>query len=174
LEAARFKAEKVVTRLLRDHEAWGQVSGEGRPREKAPDTRVEPRGRGEASNPAEKALPVRFESLRLGRNDAGAGEPEDGRPRSSKGIQEGRHATSTPTGSDREQRLKEGPEEISGIRGCTCPLLHREERCLPDGPALGGCIPAPRNPQRTSMTATLRGIGGGKLKGDPALPDRKG
>ncbi len=26
LEAARFEAEKVVTRLIRDHEAWGQVS----------------------------------------------------------------------------------------------------------------------------------------------------
>jgi hypothetical protein len=44
LEAARFEAEKVVRRLLRDHEAWGQVSREGRPKEKAPDTRVEPRG----------------------------------------------------------------------------------------------------------------------------------
>ncbi len=85
LEAARFEAEKVVTRLLRDHEAWGQVSHEGRPREKAPDTRMEPRSHGEVGNPAEKALPVRFESLRLGRNDAGAGEPEEDRPKSSKG-----------------------------------------------------------------------------------------
>jgi hypothetical protein len=41
LEAARFEAEKVVTRLLRDHEAWGQVSREGRPKEKLPDTRAE-------------------------------------------------------------------------------------------------------------------------------------
>ncbi len=118
-EAARFEAEKVVTRLLRDHEAWGQVSREGRPREKAPDTRMEPRSRGEAGNPAEKALAVRFESLRLGRIDAG--EPEEDRPRSSKGSQEGRHTTSTPAGSDREQRLKEGPEEISGIRGMHLP-----------------------------------------------------
>ncbi len=32
------------------------------------------------------------------------------------GLQEeGRHATSTPTGLDREQRLKEGLEEVSGI-----------------------------------------------------------
>jgi hypothetical protein len=77
LEAARFEAEKVVTRLLRDHEAWGQVSREGRPREKAPDSGVETRGRGEASHPAEKTLPVPFESLRLGRNDAGAGKPEE-------------------------------------------------------------------------------------------------
>jgi hypothetical protein len=73
LEAARFEAKKVVTRLLRDHEAWGQVSREGRPKEKAPDTRVELRSRRENDNPAEKALPVRFESLRLERNDAGAG-----------------------------------------------------------------------------------------------------
>ncbi len=34
-EAARFEAEKVVTRLLRDHEAWGQVSREGRQRGRA-------------------------------------------------------------------------------------------------------------------------------------------
>ncbi len=121
LEAARFEAEKVVTRLLRDHEAWGQVSREGRPKEKAPDTRVEPRSRRESDNPAERALLVRFGSLRLERNDAGAGEPEEDRPRSSKSIWEGRHATSTPTGSDREQRLKEGPEEISGIRGAHLP-----------------------------------------------------
>jgi hypothetical protein len=73
LEAARFEAKKVVTRLLRDHEAWGQVSHEGRPKEKAPDIRMEPRSRREADNPAEKALPVRFENLRLERNDAGAG-----------------------------------------------------------------------------------------------------
>ncbi len=26
LEAARYEAEKVVTRLLRDHDAWGHVS----------------------------------------------------------------------------------------------------------------------------------------------------
>jgi hypothetical protein len=62
LEAARFEAEKVVTRLLRDHEAWGQVSREGRPKEKAPDTRTELRSRRDNDNPAEKALPVRFES----------------------------------------------------------------------------------------------------------------
>ncbi len=29
LEAARYEAERVVTRLLRDHDAWGQVSREG-------------------------------------------------------------------------------------------------------------------------------------------------
>jgi hypothetical protein len=73
LEAARFEAKKVVTRLLRDHEAWGQVSHEGRPKEKAPDTRVEPRSRKETDNPAEKALPVRFESLRLERTTQARG-----------------------------------------------------------------------------------------------------
>ena len=82
---------------------------------------MEPRSSGEVGDPAEKALPVRFESMRLGRNDAGAGEPEEDRPRSSKGVQEGRHATSTPAGSDTEQRLREGPEEISGIRGVHLP-----------------------------------------------------
>ncbi len=82
---------------------------------------MEPRSRRETDNPAEKTLPVRFENLRLERNDAGAGGPEEDRSRSSKGIREGRHATSTPTGSDREQRLKEGPEEICGIRGAHLP-----------------------------------------------------
>jgi hypothetical protein len=73
LEAARLEAEKVVTRLLRDHEAWGQVSREGRPKEKAPDARMEPRGRGEAENPTLGIQLVRFGSLRPERNDAGAG-----------------------------------------------------------------------------------------------------
>jgi hypothetical protein len=77
LEATRFEAEKVVKRLLRDHEAWGQVSREGRPKEKAPDTRAELRSRRENDNPTEKALPVRFGSLWLERNDAGPGEPEE-------------------------------------------------------------------------------------------------
>jgi hypothetical protein len=49
------------------------------------------------------------------------GEPEDNRPRSSQSTREGRHTTSTPTGSDREQRLKEGLEEVSGIRGARLP-----------------------------------------------------
>jgi hypothetical protein len=121
LEAARFEAEMAVTRLLRDHEAWGQVSREGRPKEKAPDTRMEPRGRGEADNPVTGAQLVRFGSLRSERNDAGAGEPEEDRPRSSRSTREGRYATSTPTCSDREQRLKEGLEEVSGIRGAHLP-----------------------------------------------------
>jgi hypothetical protein len=96
LEAARYEAEKVVTRLLRDHKAWGQVSREGRPKEKKPDTRIEPRSRREVGDPAEKVLPVRFESLRLGRNDADAGELEEDRPRPSRGVQEEKHTTSTP------------------------------------------------------------------------------
>jgi hypothetical protein len=108
-------------RLLRDHEAWGQVSREGRPKEKVPDTRMEPRSRKEADNPATNALLVRFGSLQLERNNAGTGEPEEDRSRSSKSTREGRHTTSTPAGSDREQRLKEGPEEISGILGAHLP-----------------------------------------------------
>ncbi len=80
LEAARFEAEKVVTRLLRDHEAWGQVSRESRPKENAPVTRVEPRVRREADDPATSAQLIRFGSLRPDRNDAGVGEPEEDRP----------------------------------------------------------------------------------------------
>ncbi len=121
LEAARYEAEKVVTRL-RDHDAWGQVSREGRAREKVPETRAELRNRRDNDDPAEKALPVRFEILRLERNSVGAGELEEDRPRPSRGVQEERHTTSTPAGSDREQRRKGSPEEISGIRGVHLPL----------------------------------------------------
>jgi hypothetical protein len=97
------------------------VSRGSRPKEKAPDTRAEPRDRGEAGNPTTSAQLVRFGSLRSEKNDAGAGEPEEDRPRSSRSTREGRHATSTPTGSDREQRLKEGLEEVLGIRGAHLP-----------------------------------------------------
>jgi hypothetical protein len=174
LEAARYEAERVVTRLLRDHDAWGQVLREGRPREKAPETRAEPRSRRDDGDPAEKALPVCFESLRLERNSTGAGGPEEERPRSSRGVQEERHATSTPAGSGREQRRKGSPEEISGIRGAHLPPLHRGERYLLEGPVPGECTPAPRSPRRMNMIAIQGGAGGGKRKEDPALPGQEG
>jgi hypothetical protein len=69
----------------------------------------------------EKALPVRFEGLRLEKNSTGAGGPEEERSRSSRGVQEERPATSTPVGSDREQRQKRSPEGISGIRDVHLP-----------------------------------------------------
>ncbi len=121
LEAARYEAERVVTRLLRDHDAWGQVSREGRPKEKAPEIRSEFRSRRDDGEPVKKALPVRFEGLRLEKNSAGAGGPEEERSRSSRGVQEERPATSTPVGSDREQRRKRSPEGISGIRDAHLP-----------------------------------------------------
>jgi hypothetical protein len=121
LEAARFEAEKVVTRLIRDHEAWGQVSREGRPKGMTLDARSEPRDPGEAEPPTSGGQQVRFGSSRSERNGVDAGEPEEDRSRSSRSTREGRHATSTPTGSDKEQRLKEGLEEVSGIRGARLP-----------------------------------------------------
>jgi hypothetical protein len=123
LEAARYEAERVVTRLLRDHDAWGQVSREGRPKEKIPETRAEFRNRQDEGEALEKALPVRFESLRLEENGASAGGPGEERSRSSRGVQEERPATSTPVGSDREQRRKGSPEGISGIRDAPPPLI---------------------------------------------------
>jgi hypothetical protein len=171
LEAARYEAEKVVTRLLRDHEAWGQVSREGRPKEKAPDTRAEFRSRRGNDDPAEKALPVRFESLRLERNDAGAGEPEADRPRPSRDVQEERNTTSTPAGPDSEQRRKGSPEEISGIRGVHLPPPAPRREASPRRPSSRRMYPSPRNPRRTSMIATREGAGGGKLREDPVLPD---
>ncbi len=97
------------------------MSREGRPKEKAPEARAEPRDQGEAEAPMPGTQLVHFGSLRSERNDAGAGELEEDRPWSSRSTQEERHATSTPTGSDREQRLKEGLEEVSGIRGTHLP-----------------------------------------------------
>ncbi len=174
LEAARYEAERVVTRQLRDHDAWGQVSREGRPREKVPETREEFRNRRGNDEPAEKVLPVRFEGLRLERNSAGAGEPQEDGPRPSRGVQEGRHTTSPPAGSDREQRRKGSRKKSPASVVCTCPPPRRGERYLLDGPVPGGCILAPRSPRRMSMTATQGGAGGGRLKEDPALPDREG
>jgi hypothetical protein len=173
LEAARYEAEKVVTRLLRDHDAWGKVSHEGRPKEKVPETRAELRSRRDNDDPAEKALPVRFESLRLERNSAGAGEPEEDRPRPSRGVQEGRHTTHlqgpTESRGGREARRKSPAFVV-----CTRPPLRLGERYLRDGPAPGGCIPALRNPRRMSMIAIRGGAGGGRQREDPALPDREG
>ncbi len=174
LEAARYEAERVVTRLLRDHDAWGKVSREGRPREKAPETRAELRSCRDDGEPAEKALPVRFEGLRLEKNSTGAGGPEEERSRSSQGVQEERPATSTPVGSDREQRRKRSPEGISGIRGAHLPPpLHHGGRYLLEGPVPGECIPAPRSPRRMNMTAIQGGVGGGRWKEDPVLPGRE-
>jgi hypothetical protein len=82
LEAARFEAEKVVTRLIRDHEAWGQVSREGRPKGKTLDSRLEPWDPEEAEPPTSGDQQVRFGSSHTERNGVDAGEPEEGRPRS--------------------------------------------------------------------------------------------
>ncbi len=54
LEAARFEAEKVVTRLIRDHEAWGQVFQEGR-RGGRPWTQGRSRGSREKPTPPRRA-----------------------------------------------------------------------------------------------------------------------
>jgi hypothetical protein len=173
LEAARYEAERVVTRLLRDHDAWGQVSREGRPKEKIPETRAELRNRRDEGEPLEKALPVRFESLRLERNGASAGGPEEERSRSSRGVQEERPATSTPVGSDREQRRKRSPEGISGIRDSHLPPpQHQGGRRHRGGLVPGGCTPVPQNLRRMNMTAIQGGVRGGRWRGDPVPLDQ--
>ncbi len=143
LEAARYEAERVVTRLLRDHDAWGQVSREGRPREKVPETRAELRSHRDEVEPMEKALPVRFESLWLERNSASAGGPEEENSRSSRGVQEERPATSTPVGSDREQRRKRSPEGISDIRGAHQPPPAPRREVSPGRPSARRMYPSP-------------------------------
>jgi hypothetical protein len=165
LEAARYEAERVVTRLLRDHDAWGQVSREGRPREKVPETRAELRSRRDYGDPAEKALPVRFESLRLERNSTGAGGPEEERPRSSMGVQEERHTTSTPAGSDREQRRKGSPEEISGIRGAHLPPPAPRREISPGRPSARRMYPSPTESSEDEYDSYLRRSRGRKAEG---------
>ncbi len=170
LEASRYVAEKVVTRLLRDHEAWGQVSREGRPKEKVPDTRAELWSRRDNDNPANKALPVRFQSLRLERNDAGAGEPEEDRPRPSRGVLEGRHATSTPAGSDREQRLREGPEEISDIRGVHLSPPAPRREVSPGRPSSRRMYPSPTESSEDEYDSYPRRSRGRKAEGRSSSP----
>jgi hypothetical protein len=121
LEAARFEAKKVVTRLLKDHEAWGHVSREGRQRGKAVEDRSEPWEPREGGLHAAAGQQVRFGHQPQDRGGAAPGEAEEERPRSSRSTREGRHTTSTPTGSDRELRLKEGFEEVSGIKNSRLP-----------------------------------------------------
>ena len=170
LEAARYEADKVVTRLLRDHKAWGQLSREGRPKEKVPDTRAELRSRRDNDNPAEKALPVRFESLWLERNDAGAGEPEEDRPRPSRGVQEERHTTSTPAESDREQRRKGSPEEISGIRGVHLPPPAPRREVSPGRPSSRRMYPSPTESSEDKYDSYPRRSRGRKAEGRSCSP----
>jgi hypothetical protein len=143
LEAARFEAEKVVTRLNRDHEAWGQISREGRPRGKVLDARSEPREQGEANPPTSSGRQVHFGSSRSERNGADVGELEEDRPRSSRSTREGRHTTSTPMGSDREQRLKEGLEEVLGIRGARLPTPAPQREVSPGWSSSWRMCPSP-------------------------------
>jgi hypothetical protein len=104
---------------------------------------VEPRGRGEAYNPAASAQLVRFGSLRSEWNEAGAGEPEEDRPWSSRSTREGRHTTSTPTGSDRDQRLKEGLEEVSGIQSAHLPTPAPQREVSPGRSSSRRMCPSP-------------------------------
>jgi hypothetical protein len=143
LEAARYEAEKVVTQLLRDHEAWGQVSREGSSRGKTLDARLEPREQEEPNFPAAGCQQVRFGGSHSGGNGADPGEPEESRPRSSRSTREGRHTTSKPTGSDREQRLREGLEEVSGIRGTRLPTPAPRKEVSPGRSSSRRMYPSP-------------------------------
>jgi len=170
LEAARYEAERVVTRLLRDHDAWGQVSREGRPREKVPETREEFRNRRGNEEPAEKALPICFESLRLERNSAGAGEPQEDGPRPSRGVREGRHTMSTPAGSDREQRRKGSPEEISGIRGVHLPPPAPRKEMSPGRPSARRMYPSPTEASEDEYDSFPRRSRGRRAEGRSCSP----
>jgi hypothetical protein len=170
LEAARYEAEKVVTRLLRDHDAWGHVSREGRPKEKVPETRAEFRNRRDEDEPLDKALPVRFESLRLERNGASTEEPGEERSRSSRSVQEERPATSTPVGSDREQRRKKSPEGISGIREAHPPLSASRREVSPGRPSARRMYPSPTESSEDEYDSYPRRSRGRKMEGRSCSP----
>jgi len=143
LEAARFRAEKVVMRLLRDHKAWGQVSREGRPRGRAVDARLEPREQGEGDFPTASGQQVHFDNQRLEKGSAATGELEEERPKSSRSTREGIRTTSTPTGSDGERRLKEGFKEISGIRSSRLPTPAPRKEVSPGRSSSRRVCPSP-------------------------------
>jgi hypothetical protein len=170
LEAARYEAERVVTRLLRDHDAWGQVSREGRPKEKVPETRAEFRSRRDEGEPLEKALPVRFENLRLEGNGASAGGPEEERSRSSRGVQEERPATSTPVGSDREQRRKRSPEGVSGIRDSHLPPPAPRREASPGRSSARRMYPSPTESSEDEYDSYPRRSRGRKMEGRSCSP----
>ncbi len=151
---------------------WGQVSREGSSRGKTLDARLEPREQEEPDFPAAGCQQVRFGSSHSGGNGADPGEPEEGRPRSSRSAWEGRHTTSTPTGSDREQRLKKGWKKSQASEALASPHRRRGERCPLDDPAPGGCIPAPRSRPTTNTTATTRQAGGGEPRAGQPLPSQ--
>ncbi len=99
----------------------------------------------EADLPAAASQQVCFGSQLRDRGIAAPGEPEEERPRSSRSTREGRHTTSTPTGSDREQRLKEEFEEVSGIRNSRLltPTPWGERRGIPRVVQLPEDVPKP-------------------------------
>jgi hypothetical protein len=170
LEAARFEAEKVVTRLVRDHEAWGQVSREGRPRGKTLDARPEPREEEETDPPTTGSQQVHFDSSRSERSGVDAGEPEEDRPRSSRSTREGRHTTSTPTGSDREQRLKEGLEEVSGIRGTRLPTPAPRKEVSPGRSSSRRMYPSPKESSHDEYDSYTKAGRGRRTEGRSTSP----
>jgi hypothetical protein len=173
LEAARFEAEKVVTRLLKDHEAWGHVSREGRQRGKAADDRSEPQEPGDAGLHAAASQQARFGHQLQDKGGAAPWEVEEERPRSSRSTREGRHTTSTPSGSDREQRLKEGFEEALGIKNSRLPSPAPRREVSPGRSSSRRMCPSPTESSgaRTTATSTQHG-GGGPRAGHPH-PDRR-
>ncbi len=148
------------------------MSRKGRPKEKAPETWAELRSRRDNDDPAEKTLLVRFESLRLERNSAGTGGPEEDRPRPSRGVQEERHTTSTPAGSDREQRRKGSPDEISGIRGVHLPPPPPAPRkeISPGRPSSRRMYPSPTESSEDEYDSYPRKSRGRKAEGRSCSP----
>jgi hypothetical protein len=114
----------------------------------------------EADLPAAVSQQVRFGSQLQDRGSAAPGEPEEERPRSSRSTREGRHTTSTPTGSDREQRLKEEFEEVSGIRNSRLPTPTPQREVSPGRSSSRRMCPSPTefpDDEYNSYPTTARG-----------------
>jgi hypothetical protein len=134
------------------------------------DTRSEPQEPEEADLPASSGQQVRFGSSRSGRSGADAGEPEEDRPRSFRSAREGRHTTSTPTSSNREQRLKEGLEEVSGIRGTRLPTPAPRREVSPGRSSSQRMYPSPTESSDDEYDSYTNAARGRRAEGRSSSP----
>jgi hypothetical protein len=110
---------------------------------KLADDRSEPRESRDTESHAAAGHQVRFGHRARDEDDATPSGTSKEWPRSAKSIREGRHTTSTPTGSDREQRLKEGLEGISGIKDSRLPTLAPRKEVSPGQSSSRRVCPSP-------------------------------
>ena len=154
-------------RLLRDHDAWGHVSREGRPRERIPETREEFRSHRDEEEPPEKALPVRFENLGW-KGTAQVRRDRERRDQDHLGVSKRKGRPQVRLWALIGSKGGRGARKGSLASGtCSSPPWYRGGRRPRGGPAPGGCIPVPRSPQMMSTAAVQEEVGGGERRKDP-------